>query len=106
MSAKGSRVSAPDRADELRAMPDLWPEVRRHVTSTFPDAELEAKFRKGETEHGRDWLNMTHADLLAELRAEYLDIALYLGMIRTRWTMPDAPPFTTNTDPGDEQVNH
>jgi hypothetical protein len=75
-----------DRADALRSMPDLWPVIRENLgTHQFDEIELEAKFRKGEAEHGRDWLNMTRAQIEREILAEWLDLCLYTAMIRARF---------------------
>ena len=120
-------MTARDRAAELAAAPDLWPEIRlrlweaaddaadaaRHFAYDFDDYQhhtmrnaLEAKFRAGEAEHGRDWLTMTREQLQEEIRNELRDLVLYHAMILTRW-VDDAPsaasPFLTNRDPGDEQ---
>ena len=106
-------MSTRDLAEELRAKPDVWPEVEKHLGVAITDAisagetvwlwmdtdMLEAKFRKGEAEHGRDWLNMTQADLKREIEAELLDLVLYHAMLRARWV--DAS-YTTDEDPGDE----
>jgi hypothetical protein len=108
-------MTGPDRADEMRAMPDLWPVIADHLDAArndadlspvlhYPDAaELEAKFRAGEWEHGRDWLDMTRADLEREIRAEVMDLVLYHAMIRARWATRTAPAFLMHRDPGDEQ---
>ncbi len=85
-----------DRAEELATTTDLWLEVREHIIfGYFAEAELEAKFRKGEAEHGRDWLKMTRERLEAEINAELMDLTIYQAMIDTRW--PSA-------DDGDEDV--
>lgn len=122
-----------DRADEFQLLEDLWPEVAASIWSGVTDAvhkvreyaldlddhngvqmmrSLEAKFRRGEAEHERDWLNMTRAQLEAMALEEIQDLVLYLAMIDARWPEPitpsplpkpvDAPPFATNQDPGDE----
>ena len=116
-----------DRADELAALDDLWPEISLRLFEASGDAAkaaavyaldlddysarsmrdaLEEKFRKGEAEHGRDWLGMSRDDLLREIRAELQDLVLYHAMLLARWVTDDpaiAPPFLTNRDPGDEQ---
>ena len=69
---------------------DLWSEVREHITfGYFTEQELEAKFRKGEAEHGRDWLKMTRQQLEAEINAELMDLTIYQAMIDARWPSPD-----------------
>jgi len=75
-----------DRADTLRSMPDLWPVIRENLgTHRFDEKDLEAKFRKGEAEHGRDWLNMTRAQIEREILAEWHDLCLYTAMIHARF---------------------
>lgn len=95
-----------DRADELRALDDLWPEVAREIPAAAARvtevverfvadldgparekivAGLETKFRRGEAEHGRDWLSMDRIDLLLEVFAEVYDLTLYLAMERARF---------------------
>lgn len=79
-----------DRANELRNMPDLWPIIRQHLGQhRFSEDDLEAKFRKGEAQHGRDWLNMTRRQLEREVESEWLDLALYTAMIRARFGAGD-----------------
>lgn len=79
-----------DRAEELSTTTDLWLKVREHIIfGYFSEAELEAKFRKGEAEHGRDWLKMTRERLEAEINAELMDLTIYQAMIDTRWPKPD-----------------
>lgn len=79
-----------DRAEELRKADDLWPLVKDHITfGFFTEDELEAKFRKGEAEHGRDWLDMTHEQLRAEIDAELQDLTIYQAMIDARWPHDD-----------------
>lgn len=86
-----------DRAEELATTTDLWVEVRKHIIfGFFTEAELEAKFRKGEAEHGRDWLKMTREQIQAEIDAEIMDLMIYQAMIDTRWPVSD--------DDGDEDV--
>lgn len=93
-----------DRADELRATSDLWPEISKYLDGfMFPDGVLEAKFRKGEAEHGRDWLDMTRSDLEHAIEEELMDMIIYRAMVCARWPdEPGAPAFLTNRDPGDE----
>lgn len=108
-------------------MPDMWPEIRLHLWSAMDEATeavrhyaldfddymhasmrdaLEAKFRAGEAEHGRDWLRMTREQLRHEIGNELRDLVLYHAMLLARWdeyAPVTAPPFLTNRDPGDEQ---
>lgn len=109
-----------DCINELRAADDLWPLIAAEISAAQLDArrcvddvyditlaEYEAKFRKGEAEHGRDWLRMTRADLEAEIRAEIVDLVMYHAMIRARWQQARGRSGTTraflsNRDPGDE----
>lgn len=80
----------PDQASKLRNEPDLWSIVKDHITfGFFTEAELEAKFRKGEAEHGRDWLDMTHEQLRSEIDAELMDLTIYQAMIDARWPRED-----------------
>ena len=105
-------MSMRDRADELWAKPDLWPEIEQHLQEAVQDARkrlrfgwwmdadvLQEKFRLGESEHKRDWLDMDRSALLREIDAELMDLVLYHAMIRSRWV--DAS-YTTDEDPGDE----
>lgn len=85
-----------DRAEQLATTTDLWNEVRQYIVfGYFTEAELEAKFRKGEAEHGRDWLRMSKDQLQGEINAELMDITIYQAMIDTRWP---------SSDDGDEDV--
>ena len=95
-----------DRADELRTLDDLWPEIEKHIENAAKDAIynvrrfeldldeylrpntralLEEKFRKGEAEHGRDWLNMSEAGLRNEIESEIKDLVIYHAMRLARW---------------------
>lgn len=89
---------ATDRADELRAMPDIWPVIAQHLADAAGDpvrqiadglhvehAALEEKYRKGEAEHDRGWLDMTRDQIEAEIVNEWLDLVLYHAMIRARF---------------------
>lgn len=91
-----------DRAAELNRLDDIWPEVAKHLDGfAFTDGELERKFRKGEAEHGRDWLRMTKEDLELAIQEELMDMVIYRAMILTRW--PDqTKPFFQYRDLGDE----
>jgi hypothetical protein len=89
-SERSISVPSHDRADKLATLDDLWSEVREHITfGYFTEAELEAKFRKGEAEHGRDWLRMTRERLQAEINAELMDLTIYQAMIDARWPDQD-----------------
>lgn len=108
-------MSMHDRAEELRAKADLWPEIEQHLQAAQEDAErfmlrlpiitdhersfFEWKYRMGEAEHKRDWLDMTRDRLLESIKEEVLDLVLYHAMLRARWV--DAS-YTTDEDPGDE----
>lgn len=115
-------MSRRDRAAELWATTDMWPDIQRHIPAAVADATeslrwfaldlddytgptteaaMRRKFAAGEAEHGRAWLHMTRDELLAEIRAELMDLVLYHAMIRTRWV--DEPDFVCHVDPGDEQ---
>lgn len=93
-----------DRAPHLKSLDDVWPEVRKHLDGfMFDEADLEAKFRKGEREHGRDWLHMTREQLEVEIQNELKDMLIYRAMICARFDDEGtAPAFFTNRDPGDE----
>lgn len=113
-----------DIADELRTLDTLWPRIEaeldqaatlaiQHATWFKQDLDdytragvidsLRAKFEKGEAEHGRDWLNMTSQQLNEEIRAEILDLVIYIAMRRARWRPTSAvDEYLTNRDPGDE----
>jgi hypothetical protein len=102
-----------DRRDELRRAEDLWPAVERELGGAINDAmmaadevwvwvgvdALEEKFRRGESEHGRNWLDMSERDLRDEIKAELLDLVLYHAMLRARWPRVT---YTTDRDLGDE----
>lgn len=88
---------ATDRADALKQADDLWPIVAKHISQACnlavlgfldytPDPTLlEEKFRRGEAEHGRDWLNMTREQLDGEIDEEMLDLVIYHAMRMARW---------------------
>lgn len=96
-----------DKADELREVKDLWPLIEpligeltwtaAHMATDFAYAldgyhggsmrsEMEAKFRKGEAEHGRGWLTMSEGDLQQEVQQELQDLVLYLCMMSLRFS--------------------
>ena len=116
-----------DQADRLATLPDLWPEISQHldasatraaksaawfaldlggISSADMRAAMHAKFRKGEAEHGRDWLRMTREDIRHEIKNEHIDLVIYYAMLATRWPDPvlSVADFVTNADPGDEQA--
>jgi len=93
-----------DRAEELRELTDLWPEIRQHIDLALADtaracmlfltecmdsgeviAELRAKYEAGEREHQRDWLGKPQEWLEGEIRNELRDQVLYHAMLRARW---------------------
>jgi len=79
-----------DAADDLRAVSDLWPIIAQYLPETnFALDRLEAKFRKGDAEHNRGGLDMSRAQLEAEVEAEHIDLALYAAMLSARFG-PDA----------------
>lgn len=112
-----------DRAAELRELADVWPEVARHVRTSvweavvdfeargmrFSLADFEEKFRRGEAEHRRDWLEQPLEWFGDAIGEEILDAVLYVAMRRARFAPngPDtaraAAPFVANRDLGDEQ---
>lgn len=90
-----------DRAQELARLDDVWPEVAKHLDGfAFTDGELEAKFRRGEAEHGRDWLRMTREDLEVAIQEELMDMVIYRAMILTRW--PDQSTSWNQHKPADD----
>jgi len=85
--------------DELRERRDVWPIILARIpdaihiahnavdaTLEHPDLiqHLERKFRKGEAEHQRAWLDQTRDGdptwLIAEAAEEILDFLLYQAM--------------------------
>lgn len=98
-----------DRATELADEPDLWPIIRQHLDDAITHAvgcmrefgmelqddtnradlisAMEAKWRAGEKEHGRDWLAMSRQQLTYdEIRAEAIDMVLYHAMGLARFS--------------------
>lgn len=81
---------------ELRDKRDVWPIVAERIPEAIayantelehllknPDLmiDLERKFRKGEAEHGRDWLSREDANTLIHDAAEEIhDFILYQAM--------------------------
>jgi hypothetical protein len=95
-----SPKNATDRASDLFKMSDIWGEIEIHIpsartvalcadhdeiNSSLDDGSLEQKFRKGEAEHGRDWLTMSREQLEREILNEWKDILLYTAMIEARF---------------------
>lgn len=98
-----------DRAEELRQMENIWPEIERHMGDALADTAracmvflsrcvdefatgdgetlraMCAKYAAGEREHRRDWLQMERAQMEGEIENELLDQVLYAAMIRARW---------------------
>jgi hypothetical protein len=94
-----------DKANELRNVEDLWPDIKEHIASAAVDAmmslrsfsgsvehadvlaDLERKYRKGDEEYNREWLNMSLADLEQEVYQELLDLVVYHALIRARFKL-------------------
>jgi hypothetical protein len=82
--------------EELRAMRDVWPLVLTRIPEAIhrahsqldqiiedPDLidHLERKFRKGEAEHGGEWMrNADSTWLLGEAAEEILDFIIYQAL--------------------------
>ena len=82
--------------DELRAKRDVWPTILEHIPQAInrchnaldqiiedPDLlqHLERKFRKGEAEHGGEWMrNADSSWLLGEAAEEILDFIIYQAL--------------------------
>lgn len=82
--------------DDLRDKRDLWPIIEERIADAIeyahdamndvldrPDvmAHLERKFRKGEAEHDRDWLDREDPNtLIIDAAEEILDFVLYQAM--------------------------
>ena len=99
-----------DRAEELRSCPDIWVEVSPHLDEAAEiaasysryyaldlaqegerlKADMEQKFRAGEQEHGRNWLNMSKEDLEHEIANEIRDLVIYHAMILARFRANDS----------------
>lgn len=102
-----------DHADTLAGMSDIWPEIRNRLVSATglmsdscwldlhdalaDEAALEAKFRKGEAEHGRDWLEMSRDQIRAEITNEWRDLILYHAMILARFSDRDETAIEDTT---------
>lgn len=96
-----------DQASELRPMDDIWPVIREELANASLDAQmsvrsmvgavqglrsdvlkdLEAKYRKGDEEYNREWLNMSLADLEREVYQELLDLVVYHALVRARFKL-------------------
>lgn len=94
-----------DKANELRDVEDLWPEIKSHIENAAVDAmmslrsfsgsvqhpdvlaDLERKYRKGDEEYKREWLNMSLVDLEQEVYQELLDLVVYHALIRARFKL-------------------
>ena len=87
--------------DELKQTDDLWPVIQHELSRAILEAaeyahrflaeahiginvddELEAKFRKGEAEHQRTWLEMSDKAFSDAIREELLDVINYAAMRR------------------------
>lgn len=87
--------------DDLKTTEDLWPVIQHELSRAILEAheyankflnqahrginvddELEAKFRKGEAEHKREWLDMTDTAFTEAIREELLDVINYAAMRR------------------------
>lgn len=99
-----------DRSAELSVQADVWPEIRSQIPAAIGlaiatmkelahdlDADtdvverMETKFRAGEREHQRDWLQMDEAHLRHdEISAEAYDLVLYHAMLLARFGEPAA----------------
>jgi hypothetical protein len=82
--------------NDLREKRDIWPVIAERLPDALEHAhyamdevlnrpqlmdDLERKFRKGEAEHDRDWLNREDANtLIADAAEEILDFILYQAM--------------------------
>lgn len=106
-------MSAGSRAALLRAQPDLWTVIEPLIDQARLEAvelvvtvqpslhEIEAKYRKGEAEHGRDWPSMTEDDFATAIAEEIVDLIAYCAMREALY--PTRPAFLSNRDLGDEQ---
>jgi len=87
--------------DDLKTTDDLWPVIQHELSRAILDAaeiagaffqeahmttriddELEEKFRRGEAEHKREWLDMTDKAFSDAIREELLDVLNYAAMVR------------------------
>jgi hypothetical protein len=82
--------------DELRDKRDLWPIVAERIPDAIEHAQyaindiliradimehLERKFRKGEAEHDRDWVDREDPNtLILDAAEEILDFVVYQAM--------------------------
>lgn len=91
--------------DEPVAPTDLWPFVKAELGRAYTEVAalvadpppglwgaLEARFRKGQAEHGHtcEWLRWSAERFEREQTEELLDLILYRAM--RRFVFPDQPP--------------
>ena len=83
--------------DDLRDLDDIWPHLAKHIPQVINhleeilhsvtqrpglDDQLEAKYRAGEQEHQREWLDWSSIDdFVDESVAEVLDLIVYQLMM-------------------------
>lgn len=83
--------------DDLRDLDDIWPYLAKHLPQVLAQLEeilhavtqrpglhdqLEAKYRAGEAEHQREWLDWDSMDTFVdESAAEVLDLIVYQLMM-------------------------
>ena len=83
--------------DDLRDLDDIWPHLAKHIPQVIAhleeilhsvtqrpglDDQLEAKYRAGEQEHQREWLDWSSIDdFVDESVAEVLDLIVYQLMM-------------------------
>jgi len=85
--------------DDLRDLDDIWPHLSAHIPQVILELDqilqgvterhdlhekLEAKYRAGEKEHKRQWLEWHSIDdFIEESLAEVLDLIVYQLMMLT-----------------------
>lgn len=83
--------------DDLRDADDIWPHLSAHIPEVIAELdeilhsitqrpnlhyELEAKYKAGEAEHKREWLDWTSPDrFILESADEVLDLIVYQLMM-------------------------
>jgi len=83
--------------DDLRDLDDIWPYLAKHLPQVIAhleeilhavtqrpglNQELETKYRAGEAEHQREWLDWNSIDhFVDESAAEVLDLIVYQLMM-------------------------
>lgn len=83
--------------DDLRDVDDIWPHLAKHLPQVLAQLDeilhsvtqrpglydqIEAKYRSGEREHEREWLDWTSIDTFVdESAAEVLDLIVYQLMM-------------------------